>query len=64
MGKSLHVENKIKLEEKEVRLMMNEGDRDEGGGAKLLIDWRSGHRRKRQGGTKAWGFWGFGTVFV
>lgn len=33
--------------------MANERDRDEGGGAKLLSDWRSGHRRRRQGETKA-----------
>lgn len=32
------------------------------GVAKFLIDLNSGHRR-RQGETKAWGFWRFWTVF-
>lgn len=34
-----------------------------GGGAKLLIDLSSGHGRRRQGETKAWGFSGFWTVY-
>lgn len=43
--------------------MENEGDNDGGDGAKLQIDLSSGHRRRRQEETKAWGFWGFWTVF-